>query len=207
MNATLQGILLIGFTVATTACIADDLPTNPTTEVAVNDTLPTFSLENDQGNNWDVADYVGKKILVLYFYPGDFTGGCNKQAQAYREKLSMLEGLDVELVGISGDSAATHRLFKESHKLQHTLLSDSDGCLASLLGIQSTPGSKVRARNLDGKVIMNDNDRSLIIERKLTLPRITFIVDRSGKVVSRRNNVDPATDADEVRKIVAKLSK
>lgn len=176
-------------------------------EVAVGDSLPAFSLEDDQGAAWHLVDHIGKKIIVLYFYPGDFTGGCNNQVRAYRDNLARLEELDVELIGVSGDSVPTHELYKSTHQLKHTLLSDADGCLACTLGMSRQPGAKVRARNLDGKVIVTDNGRSLFVERNVTLPRWTLIIGRDGKVVSKRTAIDPATDVDEVTKIVAELPK
>jgi thioredoxin-dependent peroxiredoxin len=180
---------------------------NAHAEIIVGDTLPAFTLEDDRGESWHSVEHVGKKVVVLYFYPGDFTGGCNKQLRAYRDHLARLEELDIELVGISGDHVATHQLYKSTHDLKHTLLADSDGCLACTLGMPRQPGAKVRARNLDGKVIVTDNGRSLFLERNVTLPRWTLVINRDGKLISKRTDVDPATDVDEVIKVVEGLAK
>lgn len=179
----------------------------PASRLTVGEAVPEFTAQDEQGDSWKSSDHVGKKILVLYVYPGDFTGGCIRQAQMFRENLAKLEVLDVEVVGISGDSVETHRLFKESHGLKHTLLSDSQGYLACELGIPAERCAKVRARNLDGQPILDEKGKSLILERNVTLPRWTLIIDRDGKLISKRTQVNPATDAEEVRKLIADLAK
>jgi peroxiredoxin Q/BCP len=59
--------------------------------LTVGQALPAFETTDDQGQPWKSADHVGKKVLVLYFYLGDFTGGCTRQAQAYRDGLAKIE--------------------------------------------------------------------------------------------------------------------
>jgi len=172
---------------------------------SVGEALTSFENTDDQGREWKSADHVGRKVLVMYFYPGDFTGGCTKQAAAFREGLARLEELGVVLVGVSGDEVATHKLFKETHGLRHTLLADPDGALAERLGIpvqRPAKPAKVRTRGLDGKPLLDEQGKSLFVERKVTLPRWTLIVGRDGKLMSKRTNVDPAKDAEEVVKIV-----
>src|SRR6476620_9691895 len=80
--------------------------------LAVGQPFPAFETTDDQSQPWRSAEHVGKRVLVLYFYPGDFTGGCTRQAQAYRDALAKIEELGVEVVGVSGDEVATHKLFK-----------------------------------------------------------------------------------------------
>jgi thioredoxin-dependent peroxiredoxin len=167
--------------------------------------LPSFESLDDGGKPWKSSDHVGKKVVVLYFYPGDFTGGCIKQAQAFNEALVKLEKLDIELVGISGDEGATHKLFKDAYGLKHTLLSDPEGALAKQLGVPVEKGGKVRTRDPDGKTLLDEKGKSIIIQRKVTLPRWTFIIGRDGAVISRRTTVDPAKDAGEVASIVDAL--
>jgi peroxiredoxin Q/BCP len=169
--------------------------------------MPPFASTDDMGQLWKSADHIGKKVLVLYFYPGDFTGGCTRQARAYREALAKLEELGAEVVGVSGDSAATHKLFKEAHLLTHTLLADREGELAKLLGIPIMAGGQVRATDPDRRPLFNADGERIYVKRRVTLARRTFVVDREGKIASLRTVTNPVTDAEEVRRIVEALRK
>lgn len=170
------------------------------------DALPAFTSFDELGQAWKSADHVGEKVLVLYFYPGDFTGGCRKQAENFREMLASIEALGAEVVGVSGDEAPTHALFKDAFDLKHTLLADTQGELAKALGVPVSRGGKVRTRDRDGKTLLNKSGKS-IVERPITLGRWTFIVDRGGKIASVRQNVNPTTDAQEVLELVESLTK
>jgi peroxiredoxin len=189
---------------------AGDEPVEKNEALTVGQALPDFVSLDETGQPWRWDDLKGQKIVVFYFYPGDFTGGCIKQAESFREGLKTLEDMDVAVVGVSGDQAATHELFKQSHGLRHTLLADPDGALAAQLGIPVRRHDKaaiVRAIDLDRKPLVDEQGKPITIERKITYPRWTLIVDREGKLVSKRTQVNPSTDADEVRKIVEALPK
>src|SRR5262245_31123639 len=94
-------------------------------KIKVGDKAPAFQSVDENGKAWKSADVVGKKILVLYFYPADFTGGCTKQACGYRDDIEKLGSSGIEVVGVSGDTPESHRLFKKEHKLNFTLLADT----------------------------------------------------------------------------------
>src|SRR5438046_3064529 len=89
-------------------------------DLQVEATAPEFEATDDQGQTWMSSDRVGKKYLVVYFYPGDFTPGCTKQAQFVRDNLNKLTDLGIEVVGVSGDAPETHALFKKAEKLNFT---------------------------------------------------------------------------------------
>src|SRR5712675_1728769 len=72
-------------------------------DLKVGDAAPSFSAKDDTGADWKSADHVGKKILVVYFYPASFTGGCTKQACAYRDDQKALNDAGAEVIGVSGD--------------------------------------------------------------------------------------------------------
>jgi thioredoxin-dependent peroxiredoxin len=167
--------------------------------------LPALESTDEAGQLWKSADHIGKKVLVLYLYPGDFTGGCTKQAQTYRDALAKIEELGVEVVGVSGDEVATHKLFKETYGLKHSLLADSEGRLAKLLGVPVKAGGKVRATGPDRKPLLDADGKRIDLERSVTLARWTVVVDRDGKIASLRSSVNPATDAEEIQKIVDEL--
>jgi peroxiredoxin Q/BCP len=177
------------------------------TEVKKGAPLPAFESVDDEGRTWKSSDHIGQKVLVLYFYPGDFTGGCTKQAQAYREGLAQIEALGAEVVGVSGDEVATHKLFKETYGLTHALLADREGEVAKLLGMPVKAGGKVRATGPDRKPLLDAEGKRIDIQRPVTLARWTLVVGRDGKVASLRNKVNPVTDVEEVRKLVETLAK
>jgi len=165
-----------------------------------------FEGTGDAGQQWKSADHFGRKVIVLYFYPGDFTGGCIKQAESFRAGLQMLSDAGIEVVGVSGDSVATHKLFKETYGLTHSLLADPEGALAKQLGIPVTEKlTRVRTRGKDGKPLMDEKGKSIIVDRPVTLPRWTLIIGRNGKLAAKRTTVNPATEAEEVLKIVQAL--
>ncbi len=183
-----------------TCLAAEDSPA--TAALAVGDVLPELTALDDQGQPWKSADHVGKKILVLYFYPGDFTGGCIKQAQKFQELVEQLRAAGAEVVGISGDEAATHHLFKESYRLPQTLLADPGGELAAKLSVPVTTGGKVRPRGPDRKVLMDDRGNARIVSRQSTFARWTYVIGLDGKILARRENVDPVKDAQEVLQLI-----
>src|SRR5262249_14520671 len=120
-------------------------------ELQVGDPAPTFECLDDQGRPWKLGDQVGKKYLVIYFYPGDFTPGCTRQAQAFRDNMNRLVEKGVEVVGVSGDSVQTHELFKKAQKLNFTLLADEDGAVARKFGVPVGAGGQVKTRDANGK--------------------------------------------------------
>lgn len=173
-----------------------------TEEVAVGQPLPELESVDDAGQAWKSAEHVGQKVLVMYFYPGDFTGGCTRQAQTYRDGLARIEELGAEVVGVSGDEVATHQLFKATYGLTHSLLADRQGELAKQLGIPVKAGGKVRATGPDRRPLLDANGERIDLERPVTLARWTLVVGRDGKIASLRSIVNPVTDAQEVIKLV-----
>lgn len=169
---------------------------------AVGDVLPELEAMDEQGNSWKSKGRAGKGPLVIYFYPGDFTGGCIKQAQKFQELLDKFRETGAEVVGVSGDKVATHLLFKETYKLPQTLLADPEGKLAAALGVPVTPGAKVRTRGMDGRPLMDERGKSIIVARPSTFARWTFVVGGDGKILARRAHVDPLKEAEEVLKLV-----
>lgn len=176
-------------------------------ELSEGASLPAIDCLDDQGQVWRSGDHVGRKIIVLYVYPGDFTGGCIKQAEAFQAGLAMLADEGVEVVGLSGDFVETHKLFKETFGLQHALLSDPNGDAARKLGIPVNERmAKVRTRGPDGKPLMNDKGKSIFVERPVTFQRTTLIIGRDGKLIAMRTDVNPAKDAEEVLRIIRALT-
>jgi peroxiredoxin Q/BCP len=202
--------MVLGLAV-TAVARADDLSAGeelPAVDPLIGAPVLGFESVDDAGQPWRSADHLGKNVIVLYFYPGDFTGGCIKQAESFRAGLQMLSDAGVTVVGVSGDTVATHKLFKESYGLTHTLLADPDGALAKQLGVPVTERlAKVRTRGKDGTPLMDEKGKSIFVERPVTLPRWTLIIGRDGKLAAKRTEVNPATEADEVLKTVKSLER
>ena len=165
--------------------------------VKVGDPAPKFTSTDDQGKEWKSGDVIGKKILVLYFYPADLTGGCTKQACGFRDDLAKLVDLDVVVVGVSGDSVKNHQLFKKVHKLPFTLLADEKGSVAKKFGVPVNKGGSFKYTDEDGNV------HNLV--RGVTANRWTFVIDKAGKIAMVNNKVNAAEDSKKIIERVKNL--
>ena len=150
---------------------------------------------DDEGNLWSLQDHLGKKNIVVYFYPAAMTGGCTKQACGYRDDMQALRAKSVTVVGVSGDSVRNHQLFKQAHSLDFTLLADPDGKVAEAFGVPFTVGDKVVSAEIGGK-----NEQ---LARALTTKRWTFVIDTDGKVIYKNTEVKAAEDSKAILKLLA----
>ena len=87
------------------------------------DRPPPFTLTDAQGKRVSLTDFAGRHV-VLYFYPADDTPGCTKEACGFRDAWDDLRKLGVEVLGVSGNDAESHRRFATKYRLPFTLLSD-----------------------------------------------------------------------------------
>ena len=165
-------------------------------DLKVGDKAPAFTAKDDAGKDWKSADHVGKKVVVVYFYPASFTGGCTKQACGFRDDMKALTDKGVEVVGVSGDAVHTQELFKKTHKLPFTLLSDEKGDVAKAFGVPTSKGGTVKEK-VDGK------EETLV--RGVTASRWTFVIDKSGKIVHKETKVNAAGDSKAVLEAVGKI--
>jgi thioredoxin-dependent peroxiredoxin len=101
---------------------------------------PDFTLPSQSGEMVSLGGFLGKRPVVLFFYPKDNTLGCTKEVCAFRDSFEELAKLDAEVIGISSDSVDSHKGFAEKHKLPFILLSDEGGKVRSLYGVPSTLG-------------------------------------------------------------------
>ncbi|OYP30995.1 peroxiredoxin [Rhodopirellula sp. MGV] len=165
--------------------------------IDVGDAAPKFQAKDDSGEIWKSEDHVGKKILVVYFYPADMTGGCTKQACGYRDKMKDFTDAGVEVVGVSGDTVENHKIFKEVHDLNFALLADTEGKVAKAFGVPVTVGDK-------SVVKMIENVEKELV-RKATAKRWTFVIDREGNVAYKDSQVNAAQDPEKIAAVIAKL--
>jgi len=125
-------------------------------KVRVGDVAPDFTLPDQWGKPARLRDLVGRKTLVLYFYPKDETPGCTIEARAFRDSYERFTKAGAEVVGVSSDSVASHRRFARHYDLPFVLLSDRGGAVRRLYGVEKTLG---------------------------ILPgRVTYVIDKAGVV-------------------------
>ena len=122
----------------------------------VGDAAPLIQGKDQDGKTWKLADVVGKKVVLLYFYPKDDTPGCTKEACGFRDRMADLKKDKVEVIGVSFDSAASHQKFIAKYNLNFPLLADTDGKIADAYGVRMTGRDMARRVSfligLDGKI-------------------------------------------------------
>ena len=101
---------------------------------------PNFTLPSQSGVMVNLKDFIGKKPVVLFFYPKDDTPGCTKEACAFRDDYEEFNKLDAQVIGISSDSVESHRRFAKKHDLPFTLLSDEGRKVRRLYGVPNAFG-------------------------------------------------------------------
>jgi thioredoxin-dependent peroxiredoxin len=124
--------------------------------IQVGEQAPDFTLPTQSGGQVHLADYRGQKVVVLYFYPKDFTSGCTKEACTFRDNYEVFTEAGAEVIGVSGDSAAKHGEFAAKHSLPFVLAADTDGSVRKAYGVPKTMG--------------------------LLPGRVTYVIDRDGVV-------------------------
>lgn len=144
---------------------------------------PSFTLSDKDGNMISLADFAGRKVVV-YFYPKDNTPGCTRQACAFAANFEKFKETDAVVIGISKDSAASHRKFAEKYNLPFILLSDPDLQAIQAYGVW-------QEKKLYGKVSMG-------------VVRTTYIIDENGTIEKVMPKVKPDTNAAEILEYLEK---
>jgi peroxiredoxin Q/BCP len=126
--------------------------------IKLGDYIPDFSLKDQDGNLLKISNYLGKKKLVIFFYPQDGSLNCTREACYFRDLSDVFEEADAVVIGISSQSVESHKEFAEKNRLKYNLLSDTGNNVRRLFGVP-------------GRVF------------GLVPGRVTYVADRSGKVV------------------------
>jgi peroxiredoxin Q/BCP len=151
-------------------------------KINVGDKAPDFTLPSQMGDNVTLSEYVGKKNVVLYFYPKDETQGCTREACKFRDMYDIFTNLGAEVLGVSSDTLESHKSFATHHSLPFLLLSDEDGRVRELYGVPSTMG--------------------------IIPGRVTYIIDKEGVVRHIFNSqFKPEQHIEEALKILKELEK
>ena len=153
---------------------------SPTEVPAAGTAAPAFKLVTNEGKEASLSDFKGQ-WLVLYFYPKDFTSGCTLQARNFQRDLAQYKAMGVVVLGVSVDSAESHKSFCAKEGLNFKLLADTDASVSEKYGsVMDYNGMKLSARN-------------------------TFIIDPQGKIAKVFVKVSPAGHSAEVLKALAEL--
>jgi peroxiredoxin Q/BCP len=105
---------------------------------------PDFTLSSNDGRTISLADYKGKKNIILYFYPKDDTPGCTKEACTFRDDIAAFKTADTEILGVSMDTVKSHQRFVDKFQLNFPLLADSEKEVAKAYGALGLTGSAKR---------------------------------------------------------------
>ena len=108
--------------------------------IGIGTAAPDFTLRTGNGDSVSLQDFRGKKNVVVYFYPKDFTRGCTAEACGFRDSYEAFKSLGAEVIGISGDNQKSHQIFAAEHKLPFILLSDLDGSVRKAYGVKKSLG-------------------------------------------------------------------
>ncbi len=124
----------------------------------IGDKVPSFRLMNQLGEPFNMDDYIGKKAMVIYFYPKDDTPGCTKEACSFRDSYEKFTDKSIEVIGISSDDVLSHKNFADKYNLPFTLLADTDNEVRNLFGVKGNifgliPGRVTYVINKSGKII------------------------------------------------------
>lgn len=139
---------------------------------------PDFTMKDKDGKAIKLSELKGKKDVVIYFYPKDFTPGCTMEATEFSRDYKKFKDAGIEIVGISPDDEESHQKFREKMGMPYPLVSDTDKEVSKKYGVYGL-------KSFMGREYMGVN-------------RSTFLVDKSGKVVKVFKKVKPAGHSKEV---------
>jgi len=145
------------------------------------DTAPQFTGTDQNGKEFKLADVIGKKIVLLYFYPKDFTGGCTKEACGFRDRMGDLQTNNVAVIGVSHDAVESHKKFADTYNLNFTLIADPDGKIIDHYDVKM------------GMMAMSK--------------RVSFLIGTDGKIIHVTDAMNPQTHFDEMKTAIAGLKK
>jgi peroxiredoxin Q/BCP len=150
----------------------------------VGQTAPDFEVTSSSGARLKLSDFHGKKNVVLYFYPADFTLVCTRETCGFRDAYEDLASKDTEVIGVSVDSDESHKRFAEEYKVPFALVSDADKSLAK--SYDAFGG----LRSVFGKAT-----------------RVTYVIDKTGKIAGVFDSqLRAGVHIDGVKEVIAKLA-
>lgn len=144
---------------------------------------PAFTLQNQRGEKVSLKDFKGQKNVVLYFYPKAMTPGCTTQACGIRDTEAEFAKLDTVVLGVSPDPVAKLAKFEEKKDLNFDLLSDEDHAITEKYGCWGM--------------------KSFMGRKFMGVLRVTFIIDKEGKLRHVMDKVKTKSHHDDVLEWIA----
>jgi len=127
-----------------------------TGQLAAGDTLPSFTLKDQDGHDFAISEQIGKQIMVIYFYPKDESPVCTREACSFRDSYADFTKAGALVIGINSGTVESHKSFAENHQLPFILLSDPDNKVLKLFRVKGKFGFTGRATfvvDLKGKIV------------------------------------------------------
>ena len=183
MRSTKKALCICAAVVLAASALVSATAAVPFTDPpAVGSVAPEFTLTTNEGKKASLKDYRGQWV-VLYFYPKDFTSGCTLQARNFQRDQAKYAELKAVVLGVSVDTAESHKEFCAKEGLNFKLLSDTDAKVSNAYGsVMDYNGATYSARN-------------------------TFVIDPEGKVARVFLKAKPASNSEEVLAALAELQK
>jgi len=147
-------------------------------ELKEGEMAPDFAMKDSKGKVSRLSELRGKKSVVAYFYPKDFTPGCTTEAIEFTKDYEKFKNGDIEIVGISPDTEESHTKFRDKMGIPYQLVADTEKDVSRKYGVYGL-------KKFMGREYMGVN-------------RTTFLVDKSGRLVKIFARVKPAGHSKEV---------
>ena len=122
----------------------------------IGDDIPVFSLKDQNDSLFNSKEFVGKMVLVIFFYPKDESSVCTKEACSFRDNFNNFTKAGAMVIGINSGTVESHKSFIKNHQLPFTLLSDPDNKVLKMFGVK---------------------------KKFFITGRETFVIDKTGKIV------------------------
>jgi peroxiredoxin Q/BCP len=124
-------------------------------QLDIGDTVPMFSLKNQDGKTFNIKDSIGKKVIVIFFYPKDESFVCTKEACGFRDSASEFAKAGALVIGINQGTIESHKKFQKDYNLPYQLLSDTGETVIAAFGVKGS----------------------------MYTDRVTYVVDKTGQIV------------------------
>ena len=151
-------------------------------QLKIGASAPDFSLSSSDGSMFTLSKVLGKKAIVIFFYPKDFSPGCTTEVCTFRDSFEIFKAAGADVIGVSSDSVESHQKFIKEHNLPFSLLSDPTKAVRKLYRIRNSGG---------------------------VIPgRITFVLDKKGIIrFAFSSQFDAARHVEEAKKVVEEIAK